>query len=205
MATEDKRIDYYISKSADFAQPILIRLRHAVHKGCGDVKETMKWSFPHFEYKGSILCTMASFKEHCAFGFWLAPLMEDPDKIFLTDEDKTAMGHLGQIKSIKDLPAEKILLKYIKQAMKLIDQGAKLSKAPKASQSAELLIPDHFKKELKKNKVALINFEKFNYTNKKEYVQWITEAKTESTREKRMKQAIEWIAEGKIRNWKYVR
>jgi uncharacterized protein YdeI (YjbR/CyaY-like superfamily) len=199
----NSHIDNYISKSEAFAKPILTHLRKIIHTACPDVEETVKWSFPHFMYKKSILCSMASFKQHCAFTFWLASQMEDTDKILLAGEDRNSMGHLGQLKSIKDIPSEKILAKYIKQAMVLIDKGVKLSKKTAAT-TKELAIPDYFIKALKQNKKALINFENFNYTNKKEYVEWIAETKTEDTRNKRIEQSVEWLAEGKIRNWKDV-
>jgi uncharacterized protein YdeI (YjbR/CyaY-like superfamily) len=164
----------------------------------------MKWSFPHFEYNGSILCSMASFKQHCAFGFWLAALMKDPDDIFNAN-GKTAMGHLGQIKSVEDLPKDEVLIRYTKEAMQLIEQGAKLPKKAPASTSKTLIIPEYFQKALNKNKPAKERFEAFPYSHKKEYVEWISEAKTEPTRDKRIATALEWIAEGKGRNWKYER
>lgn len=113
MGKKDKRVDIYIAKSADFAKPILNHIRELVHKGCPEVEESMKWSFPHFEYNGEILCSMASFKQHCAFGFWKASVMNDPKKL-LNAVGKTAMGHLGQIKSKKDLPPDKVMLDYIR-------------------------------------------------------------------------------------------
>jgi uncharacterized protein YdeI (YjbR/CyaY-like superfamily) len=203
MAKSDKRIELYISKSAEFAQPILWHITELVHKACPDVEETMKWSFPHFMYKDSILCSMASFKQHCAFGFWLGSKMKDPHKILNTGQDKTAMGHLGQIRSIKDLPSDKIMLAYIKEAMALIDKAVKLTKAEPAAKKS-LKVPSYFTNALKKNKKALNTFESFNYTNKKEYVEWVTEAKTETTRNSRLETAIEWMAQGKIRHWKYL-
>lgn len=202
MGQTDKRIDAYIDKSADFAKPILIHLRELVHKACPDVTETVKWGFPHFEYKG-ILCSMAAFKQHCAFGFWKAAVMDDPKDILET-VGKTGMGHLGNIKTVKDLPADKILAAYIKAAMKLNDGNITVPK-PKATEKKELEVPVYFTKALSKNKQALKTFEAFSYSNKKDYVEWITGAKTEDTRNKRMATAIEWLAEGKIRNWKYVK
>jgi uncharacterized protein YdeI (YjbR/CyaY-like superfamily) len=202
MPTIDKRVDAYIDRAAEFAIPILLTLRQAVHKACPDVVETIKWGFPNFDYKGSILCSMAAFKNHCAFGYWLASMMEDPDKIFEKGADKNAMGFLGQLKSVKDLPSQKILVKYTKQAMALMDKGVKLSKKPAAAKK-DLVVPEDLIKALKQNKDALNTFNNFSYSGKKEYVEWITEAKTEATREKRMDQAVEWMAEGKIRHWKY--
>lgn len=199
----DKKIDTYIEKSADFAKPILNHLRQLIHKTFPDAEEGIKWSFPHFIYKGDILCSMASFKAHCAFGFWKASIMNDPENI-LNATGKTGMGHLGKLTSLKDLPSDKILISYLKQAAKLNEEGVKINK-PKSNDKKELLIPEYFIKAIKKNKKAFETFEKFSYSNKKEYVEWIVDAKTESTREKRLETAVEWMAEGKVRNWKYLK
>ena len=201
MAKKDPRVDAFIAKSADFAKPVLIHLRELVHKACPDVEETMKWSFPHFDYKG-IMCGMSAFKQHCAFGFWKASLMKDGKK--LLDNRKEGMGSFGRITSLKDLPSDKIIINYIKEAMKLNDDEVKVQKA-KPTAKKELVIPKYFIDALKKNKKAFATFENFSSSNKREYVDWIIEAKTEETRNKRLEQAIEWMAEGKIRNWKYVR
>ena len=199
MPTLDPRIDAYIEKSTEFAQPILTHLRMLVHKACPDVKETMKWSMPHFEYKG-MLCGFAAFKQHCAFNFWKQKLME-------TDAfpaEKTAMGSFGRITSKKDLPADKVIIGLIHQAMELNEKGIKVEKKkPSAAAKKELVIPDILVTALKKNKAAQATFENFPYSCKKEYVEWITEAKTEPTREKRLATTLEWLAEGKRRNWKY--
>ena len=203
MEKKDKRIDAYIAKSESFAKPILNHLRELVHKACPDIEETVKWGFPHFDYKG-ILCSMAAFKQHCAFGFWKASLMSDTHKI-LSKVGETAMGHLGKIKSLDDLPSEKVLIKYIKEAVKLNSEGIKLITKGKAAEKKELNVPDYFRKALSKNKDALKIFEKFSYTNKKEYVEWVAEAKSEDTKNKRLATSMEWIAEGKIKNWKYVK
>lgn len=201
MPQTDPRIDAYIAKAAPFAQPILLHLRALVHDARPDVEETMKWSFPHFDYKGSILCSMAAFKQHCAFTFFKYALMEDPHGIFNTI-GKTAMGQLGQIKDLKDLPKDKIIKEYIRQAMKLNEAGVKLPAKNKPSTVA-LDTPEYFAKALKKNKQAQTVFEGFSAGKRKEYIEWLEEAKTEATREKRLATAIEWIAEGKARHWKY--
>ena len=205
MAKTDARTDAYIARSADFAKPILNHLRELIHTTCPDVEETWKWSFPHFMYKGEILCSMAAFKEHCSFGFWKASLIQDTDNI-LDIKDRDGMGHIGKIYSLKDLPKDASLKKYIKAAMKLNEQGVKLPPRAKASEKEkkELVIPDYFTKVLKKNTTAGEVFDAFSYTNKKEYIQWFEDAKTDATRDKRIAQAIEWIAEGKSRNWKYM-
>ena len=197
MPTTDKRIDAYIEKSADFAQPTLKHLRDLIHKACPDVKETLKWSMPSFEYKG-ILCGFAAFKQHATFGFWKQSLME-------TDafpKNKTAMGSFGRITSLKDLPSDKVMIGLIHQAMELNEKGIKVAKNPPAAKK-ELVVPDILASALKKNKSANATFEKFPYSCKKEYVEWITEAKTDATRDKRLATTIEWLSEGKRRNWKY--
>jgi uncharacterized protein YdeI (YjbR/CyaY-like superfamily) len=201
MAKKDPRIDAYIAKSADFANPVLIHLRSLVHKACPVVEETMKWSFPHFDYKG-MMCSMAAFKQHCAFGFWKTALMKDAKK--LLDNRADGMGSFGRITSLKDLPSDKIIISYIREAMKLNDDDVKLKKA-KPAEKKELLIPKYVIDSLKKNKKAFSTFENFSYSNKKDYLEWITEAKTTETQNNRLAQAVEWMAEGKIRNWKYIK
>ena len=201
MGKRDARVDNYISKSADFAKPVLIHLRELIHKTCPDVEETMKWSFPHFDYKG-VICHMAAFKHHCAFGFWKAELMKDKS-LMRNSKSESAMGHLGKITSIKDLPSDKKLISYIKEAMSLNDEGIKLP--PKKISKKEIVVPDYFLKVLKKNKSALNAFENFSPSHKKEYIEWITGAKTEETRNRRIATAIEWMSKGKPRNWKYMK
>ncbi len=201
---KNKLIDTYISKSADFAQPILNHLRELVHKACPDGEEKMKWSFPHFDYNGEMMCSMAAFKQHAVFGFWKAALMKDP-VLVETAKSETAMGHLGRITSLKDLPANKKIIAWIKESMELNDKGIKLPSKSKATDKKEITTPDYFEKLLNKNKKAAATFHSFSYSHKKEYVEWITEAKTEDTRNKRMIQAIEMMVEGKSRNWKYAK
>ncbi len=202
MPSRDPNIDAYIKKSAPFAQPIMEHLRGLVHKACPQVEETVKWGFPHFEYKG-ILCSMAAFKQHCSFGFWKATLMKD-DKDLLKQVGKTDMGYFDKIQSLEDLPSDKILIAYIKEAVRLNDEDIKVVK-PKAAPKKALATPPDLLAALKKNKAALKTFESFSPSNKKDYIEWIVDAKTEATRNKRLETAIEWMAEGKIRNWKYVK
>lgn len=203
MTRSDKRIDDYIDKSKDFAKPILRYIRGTVHKACPDGNETIKWGVPHFEYEGRILCSMAAFKEHCAFSFRLASLMEDPGQIMETKGERSGMGHFGKIKSVKDLPAEKILIRYMKEAMSLTAQGARKPK-PETPAVKTLVVPEDFIRILKKDKAAYKTFQAFSYSHQKEYVEWITEAKTPETRNRRMATAVEWLQKGKGRNWKYM-
>lgn len=196
MPKTDPRIDAYIEKSADFARPVLVHLRKLIHAACPDVTETLKWSMPSFEYKG-ILCDFAAFKAHCTFGFWKQSLMESD----AFPKNKTAMGSFGRITSLKDLPSDKVMIGLIHQAMELNEKGVKVKKTPAAKK--DFIVPDDLNKALTKNKKARAQFDKFSYSHKKEYVEWITEAKTEPTRLKRLATTIEWLAEGKGRNWKY--
>jgi len=198
MPTLDPRVDAYIDKSADFAKPILTHVRQLIHEVCPDVKETLKWSMPAFEYKG-ILCGMAAFKEHATFGFWKHSLMGLGDSA-----EATAMGSFGKLQSLKDLPSDAKVKKLIKEAMRLNDEGIKIEKkVPK--EKKELVVPAILLEALAKNAKAAETFDRLSYSHKKEYVQWISEAKTDATRDKRLATTIEWLTEGKARNWKYER
>ena len=201
MGKKDKRVDEYISKSADFAKPILTHLRDLVHNACPAIEETIKWGFPHFDYKG-MLCSMASFKQHCAFGFWKTALMKDAKEMM--GKNEYAMGHLGKIMSLKDLPTDKKITAWVKEAVKLNDDKVKLPEKKTATKK-EIEIPDAFQKALNKNKSAATTFKNFSPSHRYEYLEWITEAKTEETRDKRIATTIEWLTEGKSRNWKYVK
>jgi uncharacterized protein YdeI (YjbR/CyaY-like superfamily) len=199
MGTRDDRVDAYIARSAEFARPILTRLRDVVHAACPEVEETMKWSFPHFMYKG-ILCSMAAFKQHCSFGLWKNSLIIERG----SDDVAKEMGQFGRITQVSDLPSKKILSGYIKEAMKLNDAGVKSPTRSKPKTPGEIVVPDDLRIGLQKNKKALATFEKLSPSHKREYIEWITEAKTDATRTRRLETAIEWMAEGKPRNWKYM-
>ncbi|HLF35977.1 MAG TPA: DUF1801 domain-containing protein [Cyclobacteriaceae bacterium] len=204
MGKKDPRIDAYIAKSQEFARPVLIHIRDLVHKACPEVNETVKWGMPYFDFKGP-LCSMASFKAHCAFGFWKGKLLKGMPKHIQKVGD-TAMGQFGRITSQKDLPADTVMLDLIRQAKKLNDDGIKITPAGKTDGKAKKQeIPDYFINAVRKNKKALITFEGFSYTNKKDYVEWVTDAKTEETRNSRIKTSVEWMSEGKPRNWKYMK
>jgi uncharacterized protein YdeI (YjbR/CyaY-like superfamily) len=198
MGRRDPRVDAYIENSASFAKPILEHLRGIVHTACPQVEETIKWSFPHFDYRGAMMCSMASFKRHCAFGFWNASLV-------LGDKAADgAMGHLGRITSLADLPPDRTLASYVRKAAKLNDEGVRAVRVARQPR-VELPVPDDLMRALKKNKKARTTFDAFPPSHKREYVEWIAEAKRDETRKRRVDMAIEWIAEGKPRNWKYAR
>jgi uncharacterized protein YdeI (YjbR/CyaY-like superfamily) len=198
MAKNDPRIDAYIAKSATFAKPILQHLREVVHAGCPQVEETIKWSMPHFDYKG-VMCGMAAFKEHCAFGFWKAELIVDRGN----SAEKSGMGSFGCIKSVKDLPSEKTLVGYVKKAAALNEAGIKVPGRTQPKKRAPIPVPAYFAAALKKNAKARKTFENLSPSHRREYLEWITEAKREETRNERMATSIGWLAEGKSRHWKY--
>lgn len=204
MTKKDKRIDAYIHAAAPFAKPILKHLRKLIHQGCPQVQETIKWGMPFFDYKGPFF-SFASFKEHCALGFWKASLIEDKHGYLQSTANRggEAMGNFGRVSSRNDLPSDKIILDYIRQAKQLNDDGVK-NPARKTAKRKPLEAPDYMLAAIRKNKQAWATFENFNPSNQRDYVEWVTEAKTEATREKRLTQAIVWMVEGKPRNWKYM-
>jgi hypothetical protein len=203
MASYDARIDAYIAKSAPFAQPVLEHLRELIHDACPDVQENIKWGMPSFEYKG-LLCGFAAFKQHCTFGFWKHAIMAERHQI-LKDSEKAAMGSFGKMTSMKDLPADKTLKMLIRDAMKLNEEGIALPNMGRKAAGSKPSIPepDYFTKLLAKHKKAKATWEDFSPSAQRDYLEWITEAKTEATREKRLAQTMEWLAEGKKRHWKY--
>ena len=199
MGKRDPRVDAYIAKSADFAKPILTHIRAVVHEGCPEVEETLKWGMPHFDYKG-MMCGMAAFKQHCTFGFWKGSLVLGGDK-----KDVDGMGQFGRIQKVSDLPPKKTLIGCIRKAKQLNDDGVAAPHLANRRKKPEIAMPTYFSAALKKNRKAQAAFDAFSPSHRREYLEWITEAKTEATREKRMETALEWIADGKSRNWKYQR
>lgn len=195
--TTDERVDAYIAKQTPEAQKILTHLRKLIHRVCPKAEETIKWGAPAFNYLGPLI-NLAGFKQHCALVFFKAELMQD-HKSF-SEKQKEAMGHLGRITHLASLPSDDILKAYIREAMLLNETGAKL---PPRKKAEPVETPDDLLKALRKNKKAMAVYEKFSPSHRKAYVEWIVEAKQETTRSKRITQAVEWMAEGKGRNWKY--
>jgi uncharacterized protein YdeI (YjbR/CyaY-like superfamily) len=202
MEQYDPRIDAYIAKSADFAKPILMHIRQVVHQASPLITETIKWGMPFFDYKGPV-CMMAAFKQHLGFGFWKASRLNDPEGLLQGSDEEAAAGSFGRVVSLDDLPSDKALMGFVQQMIKINESGVKEPKKPSAPK-AELPMPGDFDKLLRENLVAMDNFEKFSPSKKREYLEWFVEAKSEATRGKRIEQALEWIAEGKSRNWKYM-
>ena len=198
MGARDPRVDAYIAKSADFAKPVLEHIRAVVHEACPEVEETMKWSVPHFDYKG-MMCGMAAFKQHCTFGFWKGSLVLGGDK-----KDVDGMGQFGRLQKVSDLPSKKVLEGYVRKAMQLNEEGVRPERAAR-SKKPELPVPDYMRAALRRNRKAQSAFDAFSPSHRREYIEWITEAKSEATRERRLETALEWMSEGKPRNWKYQR
>ena len=194
MGKKDPRVDAYIAKSADFAKPILKHLRELVHKGCPGVEETIKWGMPAFDYHG-ILAGMAAFKAHCAFNLWKGSM--------LGADNRDAMGQFGRIASRSDLPKDSVLVGYVREAARLNEEGVKAPRKPREPKKP-VETPADLASALKKNAKARATYEAFSPSHKREYVEWITEAKSEETRRKRLDTAIEWMSEGKSRMWKYM-
>jgi uncharacterized protein YdeI (YjbR/CyaY-like superfamily) len=195
----DPRVDDYIAKSAPFARPILKKIRAAVHAGCPEVEETMKWSFPHFMHHG-ILCSMASFKSHCAFGFWKEQLMTGT-----SGPGGAVAPNFGRVTSVKDLPSKQAFVRLVKEAVRLNEDGIKPQRKAPEDRSRSVRAPADLLAALRNNPEARVAYEELSPSHKREYIEWITEAKRDETRKRRVATAVEWIAEGRIRNWRYVR
>jgi uncharacterized protein YdeI (YjbR/CyaY-like superfamily) len=198
MGTRDQRVDTYIDKSASFAQPILRHLREVVHAAAPGIEETMKWGMPHF-VQGGIVCSMAAFKQHCTFGFWKHTLIVGDDG----ERERDAMGSFGRITSLSDLPSRKVLSGYVREAVRLNEAGVKLPKATPPKHPKKHAMPEALSAALARSAKVRAAFERFTPSQRYEYVEWIAEAKREDTRERRLATALEWIAEGKTRHWKY--
>ncbi|HJX98580.1 MAG TPA: YdeI/OmpD-associated family protein [Chthoniobacterales bacterium] len=194
MANKDPRVDAYIKKAQPFARPVLTHLRKLVHKARPDMEESIRWGSPFFDHKGMV-CFMAAFKTHAVFGFWKG-------KLLFGKEHKGAMGHFGRLTSVRDLPSDKQMIGYVRKAAELNERGLKRKRPARGTQ--KVTVPADLKAALAKNAKAGKTFENFSYSHKKEYVDWITDAKREETRTKRLKLAIQWLAQGKPQNWKYM-
>ncbi len=212
MSSRDPRIDAYIEKSASFAQPILHHIREVVHEAAPDIEETVKWGMPHFTHEGRIICFMASFKAHCATGIWdSGGVLGDA-----TTSDSKAMGQFGRITSLDDLPPRETFAGFVRKSVELRAKeaagkraprksrpGAAATPAPKPSTRAEPPMPEAMATALAGHDAARAHFDAFSPSARREYVEWIADAKTDATRDRRIAQMLEWVAEGKRRNWKY--
>jgi len=195
--SRSKAVDTYIAKAAPFARPILSRIRAAMHKGCPQVEETIKWGVPHFEYKG-VIAGMAAFKQHAAFGFWKQRLMKDPGGFFSKGEK--GMGG-RKLRSVDELPSSAALTGLVRQAVALNEQGIAIKRVVKKKPPAKA--PPGLTAALKKNAKARATFASIPPSAQREYIEWLTDAKQDATRARRLASTIALLAEGKRLNWKY--
>jgi hypothetical protein len=195
--SKNKKVDEYISQSKDFAKPILKHLRELIHVACPQVVETIKWGHPHFEYKGP-LCNMAAFNKHCAFGFWKAALMKEA--VLLKEKNVEAMSHSGKLKSLLDLPKNNIIIARVKEAVLLNEQGLNLSAKEHSGKKPEIAVPLLLKNNLQKNKKFSEQFDSLSRSHKKEYIEWVEDAKKDETKLNRIASIVKWVMEGKTRN-----
>ncbi len=200
MKNYNSKVDDYIAKSADFAKPILNQLRQLIHETCPDVDEDVKYGTPHYSYKGDYLCMMGAFKQHCSFSLYKAELMKDP-KIQESVKAGKKFGYMDKLKDVSELPSEKVLVAYLKEALELNANGFAKPKPVKEKSTTELVTPQAFIDALQRNNRANTVFESKSPSFRKNYILWIADAKTDETRNKRIEQSLEWIAEGKDRFW----
>ena len=196
-------VDAYIAKAAPFARPILTRVRTLMHNACPEIAETIKWGVPHFEYEG-IVGNMAAFKQHAAFGFWSQKLLKaelgkDAEKMFPLPEDSSMGGR--KLRSLDDMPSDALILKTIKAAVALNISGVRPSREQKRKPPPKA--PPYLVAALAKNAKARATYERFTPAQRREYVDWLRDAKQDATRERRLATTVAWLAEGKQRNWKY--
>lgn len=197
MPSHDPRIDAYIEGARPFAQPILTHVRALIHKGCPGVEETIRWGMPSFVHAGSLLCGMAAFKQHASFGFWKHA------QVVGEDGDRVGMGSFGKLASIEDLPSRRTLLALIRKAARLNETGVSAARPRRARPPLDT--PADLLAALRAVPAALAVFEAFSPSHRREYVEWVLEAKREETRRRRIDQAVAWMREGKSRHGTYAR
>lgn len=200
-SARDDRVDAYIARSADYARPILKKLRQWVHEAAPEIAEDIKWGMPAFMHKG-IVANMAAFKKHVSFGFWKGQLMKDHSQLF--ENAKRTQITAFKLKTVDDLPDKKVFAAYVREAIELNEHGVKLPRVRK-TEKRRLAVPPDLAAALVGNGEAKAVFDDFSYSNRKDYIDWLNEAKREGTRARRLETAVEWIAEGKPRNWKYLK
>ncbi len=203
MAQLNSKVDEYIAKSEGFAKPILEYLRQIIHETCPDAAEDIKWGTPHYSYKGDHLCMIAGFKNHCSFSIYKAEFLKDKE---ITESVKAGkkFGYMDKLKSVSELPSKDVLISLLKEAMTINENGIKKEK-PVSDKPKVIETPDYLVEALKANKKAAAVWESKSDAYRKDYLVWIIDAKTNATRQKRIEQSLEWIAEGKGRFWQYAK
>jgi len=198
---KNPKVDAYILNTAPFAQPILNELRATLETAEPELEETIKWGFPCFTFQSKLICSFSAYKNHCVFRFWQGSNLKDSAGI-LTKVGETEMGELSKIKNLEDLPNSEILINYIREAIELSKKKSTKTIVSEKKITIDLKSYDlqeifsSFPKQAEK-------FDTFSPSHRKEYISWINEAKTEDTKLKRIKTMMEWLLEGKSRNWKY--
>lgn len=196
MPTHDPRIDAYIARAAPFAQPILTHLRALVHRALPQAEETIKWGMPHFTVAGKNVSGFAAFKAHCAF------VIHGDDR--QGEPEGEGMGGYGKIAALTDLPDDKELEAKVREAaQRVATRGTALKPRARRAPKPEIPMPEDFAAALAGLPAAKTCYDGFSPAQRREYLEWITTARQAATREKRIAQAVEWLAEGKRRNWKY--
>lgn len=196
MPTPDPRIDAYIARQAAFAQPILAELRARVHAACKETEEAIKWGAPAFLYRGKLIAQMAAFKQHAAFSLWLGK-----DAVAAKAGQEPAMGNYGRLASMKDLPGKRETTRHVRAAMALVDAGGAARDVGERKPPPRL--PPDLARAMAGNAAARKTWDGFPPSKRREYADWITEAKREDTRVRRVAEAVQWLSEGKSRHWKY--
>jgi uncharacterized protein YdeI (YjbR/CyaY-like superfamily) len=194
--SRDPRVDAYIAKSQPFARPILEKVRERVHAVLPEVEEAMRWSMPAYTLRGKIVLVTSAFKAHAALNFWRGQEIGDGQP------KAGAMGQFGRLTSVSDLPPDHEIDELIREAAALV----RTARAPRKTKHAPKPSPEmhpRFQTALGMAPRAKATFDAFPPSCRREYLEWIGEAKRDETRQKRIATAIEWLAEGKRRNWKY--
>ena len=203
----EKKTDRYIKDAPEYARPIMEKIRKAVHKGCPQAEEAIKWGCPYFMYKGKLFCGMAAFKKHVGFGFWNSADMDDPEGLFETGTGKKASMCNARFHSAKELPTQKVLVDYVKQSKKLTDAEVAKSKAIKKKTVKKKVVvpkpPADLTKAFRSNKTAKTYFDSLAPSHRRDFLQWILDAKRETTKEKRIEETIKLLKAEKTLHWKY--
>jgi uncharacterized protein YdeI (YjbR/CyaY-like superfamily) len=194
--SRDPRIDAYVAKAQPFARPILEKVRERVHAVVPRAEETIKWGMPAYTLDGKILLITAAFKAHAALNFWRGQELRG-DKA-----NADAMGQFGKLASVADLPSDSELDRLMKEAAEVAKNAPAPRKAKHGPKAAPEMHPD-FSAALAKAPKAKAALDGLPPSAQRDYLEWISEAKQDSTRAKRIATAVEWLSEGKRRHWKY--
>jgi hypothetical protein len=200
MGAKDPRVDAYVAKAAPFARPLLRHFRGLVHRGCPSVVETIKWGHPAFDHHG-FLAGMAAFREHASFIFWKEKRLVADGVLAPSYE---GWGQFGKVRGLADLPSDAAILRTVRAAARLNVEGTPSPRSTPRVKRPVPRTPAAFAAALR-GAGADAKHRAMSTSMRREYVEWIAEAKTTATRDRRIATAVQWIAEGKRRNWKYAR